>query len=154
MISLDRRIALFCIFALSVALLGCKAQYHIERAEKHREKALNKGAEFKADTTYVHGDTITTTYWKDSILYVDRKIVDTIFIKGEVVYITRKDKRIARKTKRLADKRQFKLQKQENRLEAKVNKKRSWWWLWYGLGILTTVLIKQLWNKYLRFFFR
>jgi hypothetical protein len=154
--SLDLKIAFCCILTLSSALLSCKAQYHIERAEKHREKALNKGAIFNKDTIHVFSDTVTNTYWKDSIRYIDREIIKTVFVDGDIKYVTKKDKRVERRDRRKNEKRYFKLEKQANRLEAKTERvkerserKRSWWWFWLLLGIFITLAAKQLYKRWL-----
>ena len=148
--SLDRKIALFCILSVFTALLSCKAQYHIQQAEKHREKALKKGAAFNSDTTYVFGDTIINTYWKDSIRVIEKTITNTEYIEGEIRYITKKDKRVERRNNKLEKKREFKLRKQE----IKTERKRSLWFIWFILGVISTLLIKQLYNKYFRFYLR
>lgn len=150
MLHSDRRIAFICILTLSSVLLSCKAQYHIERAEKHREKALKKGATFTNDTTYVYGDTIINTYWKDSIRVIEKIVTNTEYIEGEIRYITKKDKRIARRKERKADKYRFKLRKKE----IQVEKKKSRWFVWLVIGSIITLLIQFVWKHYLRFYLR
>jgi predicted membrane channel-forming protein YqfA (hemolysin III family) len=132
-------------------LYSCSPQWHIEKADKHKNKALKKGATITRDTTYVSGDTIVNTYWKDSILYVDRTITDTIYIDGEVRYVTKKDKRIARRKERKADRYKYKLQKQEIKADVKKAKRWSLFWIGFTIGaalmFLLMILIRKYYNK-------
>lgn len=132
-------------------LYSCSTQRLLERADKLQERALNRGAVLTNDTTYVSGDTIINTYWKDSILYRDRTITDTIYIAGEVVYITNKDKRIARRDKKREDRHKYKIKKKELNVEKAQAKgwDRFWWGLLIGLilGFVLAFLIRKYFGK-------
>ena len=129
---------------------GCSPQWHLERSSQHVKKAIDKGAIISKDTVYVSGDTITNSYIKNDTVYITNTIKEVKFLQGEVRYITKKDKRVERKRERRKEKYDFKLRKQE----IKTERKRSLWFIWFILGVISTLLIKQLYNKYFRFYLR
>lgn len=137
-----------------IFILGCTPQFHIERASKHKEKAIKKGAVFTADTIKVNGDTTTITYFKDSIQYIETTITEYITLEGEVRYITKKDKRVDNRERKREAKREFRLRKQG--IKAEVKKANRWHLFWFGVivGSVIVILLKLLWNRYLRFFIR
>lgn len=139
-----RILALVLLFSL----YSCGPQWHIEKADKHKNKALEKGAIFKTDTIHGDRDTIVNTYWKDSILVVDRTITDTIYIQGEVLYITKKDKRIARRKEKRNDKYKYKLKKKELIVEKKKIKAWNKFWLGFVIGSIITFILMILIRKY------
>lgn len=147
----DKSILKRLAFVLTILyiFLGCSPQWHLERADKHLNKAIDKGAEIKADTIYVSGDTIRTSYTQNDTVYITNTIKEVKFLQGEVRYITKKDKRQERRKQKRDDKYNYKLKKQEIKSESK----RSYWYIWYGLGILTILALKFFWNKYIKFFF-
>lgn len=155
--SLDRKylsVAFVCVLTALYIFSGCNPQWHIERADTHVKKAEKKGAVITNDTTYIYGDTIITSYYRDSIQVVEKIITNTVFVEGEVRYITRKDKRREYRDSRKRRKHDFRLKKQE--IKAEVKKARRWSLFWIGLitGSLLTIILKLLWNKYLKFFIR
>lgn len=150
---------LFAILTLLVVLSSCGAQYHIQRAETHREKALSKGAIFTNDTIRIDGDTTIVTYFKNDTLFLEREVVKTVFVEGEIRYITRVDKRreykIIRQRNRLEAKQERIATRQENKTErtkVRQENKRSLWWLFLLIGFVIGILfplIKKLVLKYL-----
>ena len=154
------RILIF--FILYVILLGCKAQFHINRAEKHTKKAIDKGAVISKSDTITHTDTITKIETINDTTYITNTIVRTVTEEGELRYITRIDKR-----------REYKLEKQINRLKAKNEKielklksknervkirqetkierikNKSLWWIWLLIGYLLNYVVRYLISKYL-----
>ena len=145
-----------------ILLLGCSPQYHIEKAEKHTKKALEKGAVLSTIDTLIINDTIREVKFRNDTTYITNTITKTITTEGELRYITRVDKR-----------REYKLEKQLNRLEAK-NKRltkrleakkerivvrteartdrarnRSLWWLWLLLGFIISFALRFFtqWRK-------
>ena len=138
------------LLALLIFLVSC-AEWNLKRAAHHTQKAIDRGATIERDTTFIHGDTIINTYWKDSVLYVDRTITDTIYLDGIVSVVTKKDKRIARRDKRREDKFKYKLAKKE------IKQKSKFWrgFFWGSLFMLIVVIVLYwAWKKFLRFFFR
>tara|TARA_R110000822_G_scaffold26529_2_gene79793 strand:- start:21 stop:485 length:465 start_codon:yes stop_codon:yes gene_type:complete len=145
------------VLSVCVLLLSCSPQYHIERADKHVQKALNKGAVItnKVDTLTQY-DTITETFTRNDTTFITNTVIRYITSQGEVRYVTRQDKR-----------NEFKLQKQVNRLDAKnerlttrLNAKnervvtrhdtkikrienRSWWYLWLLIGGVLGFLVRR-----------
>jgi hypothetical protein len=107
---------------VACSLLACSAQRHIQKAEKHKAKAIAKGAVFTPDTIQGDRDTTIITYWKDSILHIDRTITDTVYLEGEVRYITRKDKRKEKREEKKEQKRKEKIEDDQREHEQKVEK--------------------------------
>ena len=106
-------------------LMSCKAQYHIEKADKHTKKAIQKGAIIEKNETVktiteVKHDTIRK---KDSI-FVTRTIYKTIYKDSEPIikYVTRKDKKAERKQQKHENKIE-KAQVKINKINAKTAKK-------------------------------
>tara|TARA_R110000868_G_C10829117_1_gene759231 strand:+ start:810 stop:1274 length:465 start_codon:yes stop_codon:yes gene_type:complete len=145
------------VLSVCVLLLSCSPQYHIERADKHVQKALNKGAVItnKVDTLTQY-DTITETFTRNDTTFITNTVIRYITSQGKIEYVTRQDKR-----------NEFKLQKQVNRLDAKnerlttrLNAKnervvtrhdtkikrienRSWWYLWLLIGGVLGFLVRR-----------
>jgi len=102
----------FTALIASFFLTSCgSAQFHISKAEKHTQKAIEKGAIFTSstDTVTVSNITYDTTTVGDTVFISSiETVVKTVTEMGEIRYISKLDKR-----------REFKLQKQLNRLTEK-----------------------------------
>lgn len=140
-----KRIVLFAVLSVSVALYSCKAQYHINKAEKHREKALKKGAVFttKKDTLYLT-DTLTRIELRNDTVFVTNTVTKIITEEGEIRFITRSDKRKERRLQerirrdsvkllRLQarlDKRIVQTQERNDTKRERIKNRSSWsWWI-------------------------
>jgi hypothetical protein len=144
----------FFTIVLFFLLYSCSPQWHIQKSEKHKEKAINKGAILTNDTTYVFGDTIIDTHIKNDTVFITKTVTKTEFIEGEIRYITKKDKRIERRQIKKRDNRDFKLAKKELGVEkVKARKSGQKWWDRYWLGFLTClVIVSVIYYLYRRFF--
>jgi len=167
-------VVILAVLIASTTLLSCSPQFHLDKANKHQQKALNKGAKFdvQIDTLEIH-DTIikTRTFTINDTVYKERTKTVKVVVKesGEIRYITKRDKRKehrlskkviklenklkkkdhreASKQKRKDSKNKFKLDKLQKRLDAQVEKsknRKSWWWLWLSIGIALALLLKPL----------
>jgi len=134
-------------FFIIIFLTSCAPQFHINRAKKHTEKAIDKGAVFTAsnDTTYIN-DTIVTVkrFTVNDTVYIEtvktvEKIVTTA---GEIRYITKKDKRKEVRQEKVEAKRAFKLAKEDKKVEkVKARKSGRNGSLWYILLIVASIII-------------
>lgn len=150
---------LWLYISVFYALSSCSVQYHIQRAEKHREKALNKGAIFTPDTIRIDGDTTFITYFKNDTLFVEREVVRNIYLDGEIRYVTRVDKKREYKIIRQKNRLNAKQVRVETRQEAKTDRTevrrthKNRWYIWLIIGLVTGFFLKQiitfLLNKYL-----
>ena len=135
---------------LLILLTSCGVQHNINRAKKHTAKAIDKGAVFSVstDTLYVN-DTIVTqrTFTVNDTVYIEsiKTIEKVVYQKGEIRYITKKDKRKEFREDKKQAKRDFKIDKAiEKTKRVKTRKeKRSWWWLWLLLGGIGGVILNK-----------
>ena len=124
------------LIILSLLLSSCGVQHHINKAKKHTEKAIDKGAIFTAsnDTLYVN-DTIITerTFTRNDTVFLERiKTIEKVITQsGEIRYITKHDKRVEVREEKKAVKREYKLDKAKEKTKRvivrKENKKGSKW---------------------------
>jgi hypothetical protein len=149
-----------------LSLASCGAQFHLNKAKKHTEKAIKKGAVINAvtDTVYISDTLIETkVYTVNDTTYIETiKTVDKIIEKsGEIRYITKRDKRAEERLAKKSQNLQFKLDKlklkydkqvaivsnrQANKTERKSNKKNLWW-LWMLVGVGLCLLAKLVTRK-------
>ena len=143
------------LIILSLFLFSCSPQFHINKAKKHTNKAIDKGAVFSVsnDTLYVN-DTIITerTFKVNDTLYIERtKTVErVVYQKGEIRYITKKDKRKEVKAQKIESKREFKLDKikeKTKRVVARKENKRAFWWIWLVIGLLIGFFLDKILRK-------
>ena len=84
------------ILIVTMLIASCSPQYHINKAKKHTNKAIKKGATFTetSDTTQTN-TVVDSNYIQNDTVYIEiTKIIEKVITKeGEVRYITRKDKR-------------------------------------------------------------
>lgn len=146
-----KRIKILAILSAFTVLSSCGVQYHINQAEKHRDKALKMGAVFTPDTIRMNGDTIVRTYYRNDTLFVEREITKTVYIDGEIRYITKWDKRKEYKIIRQKDRLNAKQKRVETRQENKTERthvrrenRRSWWWLWLIIGGFIGFFVKPI----------
>lgn len=143
-------------FALVLfSLFSCKnAQRYVEKSEKFKNKAIELGATFSSDTTYIHGDTIVNTYTQNDTVFVVQTITDTIQLDGEIRYVTRWEKRQEKKEK----KKQDKIEKDEREhnqkveiIEARRKHKKGVWsgWVWISaiLAFIAGMYLRGKLNK-------
>ena len=142
---------------LSLFLISCSPQFHINKAKKHTEKAINKGAIFTAsnDTVYIN-DTIITerTFTRNDTVFLERTktIEKVVYQSGEIRYITKHDKKVEVRKEKKAVKREYKLDKVALRGDNKLKKvalkstaSRSNWIILFILVAIITIYL--LWKN-------
>ena len=148
--SLDRNRVFNCLgwlLTAFVVLNGCSPQWHIQKARKHKEKAIEKGATFTADTIRVDGDTIYTSFIKNDTVFITETVKEYVYLDGEVRYITRKDKRAERRDDRKKERIERKDKKEQRKHDRKVEKiraRKSYWYVWLLIGLILGYLIPRL----------
>ncbi len=134
-------------------LASCSSQFHINKASKHTGKAIDKGAVFTAsnDTLYVNDTIITERIIKrGDTVYIERiKTIEKVITqKGEIRYISKKDKRIEARAEKRAVKREYKLDKSKEktkRVEYRTSKRK--YVKWFILFILAAIIILFIYEK-------
>jgi len=142
------------LFILLFGLFSCTPQFHINKAKKHTEKAIDKGAVLTTsnDTLYINDTIITERIIKrGDTLYIERvkTIEKVIYQKGEIRYITKKDKRKEYREEKREAKRDFKLNKSKEKTKRteirKSDKKFPYWIILLIIGGIITIIL--LWKK-------
>lgn len=144
------------ITALLIGLFSCSGYYHIKKAEKHTQKAINKGVKPTSDTTYiVTSDTLTEIDTVDNYIRITQTIRDTVYIEGKTVYVAksrteaRQEQRTERKRIKEVNKTERKADKQRaktNRTQARAQKKRFPFWLLI-IGFILGIAVRHYWQK-------
>jgi len=135
---------------LLILLTSCGVQHNINRAKKHTAKAIEKGAVFSVstDTLYVN-DTIVTQriFTVNDTVYIEsiKTIEKVVYQKGEIRYITKKDKRKEVKAVKRKDKLNYKNFKLNNKLDrVKARKQMSFKWvLWLIIGLFGGIILNR-----------
>jgi len=140
------------LILIALALCACTPQFHINKAEKHTNKAIEKGAIFTAKTDTIHDTVINErTFTRNDTVFLEKftTIEKVVYERGEIRYITRKDKRKEYREDKKRSKRKYKLAKQDrkiNKVKARKSVKRFGLWnLLLIIGAIITTLI--LWKK-------
>jgi len=146
----------FVALGLAFVLNGCKASYHLKKADKHAKKALIKGATIQKDTVHTHSsDTTVLIDTLDNYIYKTMIVKDTVYVTGDVQYIykTRYEVRQDNKTERKKIKQDTKAAIKTNKHREKTNRKEMsrvrLWWIWLLLGIIIGVLGMRVKKKFL-----
>ena len=129
------------ILIVTMLIASCSPQYHINKAKKHTNKAIKKGATFTetSDTTQTN-TVVDSNYIHNDTVYIEiTKIIEKVITKeGEVRYITRKDKRREYRKQKTEDKRDYKLELQDKKTAKHIAKADSK--LWNKLIIILILL--------------
>lgn len=129
------------ILIVTMLIASCSPQYHINKAKKHTNKAIKKGATFTetSDTTQTN-TVVDSNYIQNDTVYIEiTKIIEKVITKeGEVRYITRKDKRREYRKQKTEDKRDYKLELQDKKTAKHIAKADSK--LWNKLIIILILL--------------
>ena len=140
------------LIILALALCACTPQFHINKAQKHTNKAIEKGATFTAKTDTIH-DTLTLerTFTRNDTVFVERvsTIEKVVYERGEIRYITRQDKRRTHREDKKKSKRKYKLSKQDRKInKVKARKSKKSFGLWKIILILGAIILSiLLWKK-------
>ena len=116
------RILNISLIFLSLSLASCGAQYHINKADKHKAKAIEKGAVIDrnidtVNTSTIQSDTISIN---DTVFITNTEVINEIItVRDGVNYVTRADKRRIFKLERLNKKQAYKINKQQKKLDHK-----------------------------------
>lgn len=129
------------ILIVTMLLASCTPQYHINKAKKHTNKAIKKGATFTETSDTIQTNTVVdSNYIQNDTVYIEiTKIIEKVITKeGEVRYITRKDKRREYRKQKTEDKRDYKLELQDKKTAKHIAKADSK--LWNKLIIILILL--------------
>jgi len=129
------------ILIVTMLLASCTPQYHINKAKKHTNKAIKKGATFTETSDTIQTNTVVDiNYIQNDTVYIEiTKIIEKVITKeGEVRYITRKDKRREYRKQKTEDKRDYKLELQDKKTAKHIAKADSK--LWNKLIIILILL--------------
>lgn len=129
------------IIIVTMLLASCTPQYHINKAKKHTNKAIKKGATFTETSDTIQTNTVVdSNYIQNDTVYIEiTKIIEKVITKeGEVRYITRKDKRREYRKQKTEDKRDYKLELQDKKTAKHIAKADSK--LWNKLIIIVILL--------------
>jgi hypothetical protein len=119
------------ILIVTMLIASCSPQYHINKAKKHTNKAIKKGATFTETSDTVQTNTVVdSNYIQNDTVYIEiTKIIEKVITKeGEVRYITRKDKRREYRKQKTEDKRDYKLELQDKKTAKHIAKADSKLW--------------------------
>ena len=129
------------ILIVTMLLASCTPQYHINKAKKHTNKAIKKGATFTETSDTIQTNTVVdSNYIQNDTVFIEiTKVIEKIITKeGEVRYITRKDKRREYRKQKTEDKRDYKLELQDKKTAKHIAKADSK--LWNKLIIILILL--------------
>lgn len=142
------------LIIIMLLLASCGPQFHINKANKHRNKAIKKGADMQiyADTNQI---TIISdsNYVKNDTVFVEIiKVIEKVITKeGEIRYITRQDKRREYRKEKTEDKRAHKIELKKTKNEGleikkdiKIARNRN---ILFILAILLTIIIYIFYEK-------
>lgn len=142
------------LIIVMLLLASCSPQFHINKANKHRNKAIKKGADMQiyadtnqivivSDSNYIKNDTVFV-----EIIKVIEKVITK---KGEIRYITRQDKRREYRKQKTEDKRTHKIELKKTKNEGleikkdiKIARNRN---ILFILAILLTIIIYIFYEK-------
>ncbi|MCP3684109.1 MAG: hypothetical protein GY861_15620 [bacterium] len=126
---------------VTMLLASCTPQYHINKAKKHTNKAIKKGATFTETSDTIQTNTVVdSNYIQNDTVYIEiTKVIEKVITKeGEVRYITRKDKRREYRKQKTEDKRDYKLELQDKKTAKHIAKADNK--LWNKLIIIVILL--------------
>ena len=157
------RILNISLIFLCLSLASCGAQYHINKADKHKAKAIEKGAVIDrsidtVNTSTIQSDTISIN---DTVFITNTEVINkTVTVRDGVKYVTRADKRRIFKLERLNKKQAYKINKQQQKLEHKSevlgfklerarlrNTKKKLWGIKNIVIIALVIIIIYLWIR-------
>ena len=125
-------------------LVGCNAPYHVKKARKHTQKALEKGVVIPKDTvTITSTDTITEILTLNDTTYITKTVTKNITLEPIVEYKTRWQTKIEYKERIKYIKEETKQEKEKTK-QVKAENKKSNWWKWLLLGIVVGYLINVI----------
>jgi len=139
------------ILTALIILSGCTPSFHVKKARKHTQKALEKGVVIPKDTlTVTKTDTLIETYTKNDSIFTVIRITDTVTLEPTIEIQTRWMTRYKWKEVKVENKAMIDSLKQVVRIErqkkgiAKAENRKSNWWKWLLLGIVVGYLINVI----------
>ena len=125
-------------------LTSCTAYQHLRKAEKHTQKAIEKGATMERDTLRIAiSDTVTDIDTIDNYIRITKTIRDTLYIKGNTTYIakSRAEARQEQRTERKQIKQDAKTERKAIKQRAKTDRKSKKKGFFHKLGSMLFILI-------------
>ena len=139
------------ILTALIILSGCNAPYHVKKARKHTQKALEKGVVIPKDTlTVTKTDTLIETFTKNDSIFTVIRITDTVTLEPTIEIQTRWQTRYKWKEVKVENRAMIDSLKQVVRIErqkkgiAKAENRKSNWWKWLLLGLVVGYLINVI----------
>ena len=142
------------IIIVMLLTASCSPQFHINKAKKHTNKAIEKGADM---TIYTDTNEVVvvsdSNYIKNDTVYIEIiKVIEKVITKeGEIRYITRQDKRREYRKDKTEDKRDYKIELKkvkneglEIKKDIKIARNRN---ILFILAILLTITIYIFYEK-------
>jgi len=142
------------IIIVMLLTASCSPQFHINKAKKHTNKAIKKGADM---TIYTDTNEVVvvsdSNYIKNDTVYIEIiKVIEKVITKeGEIRYITRQDKRREYRKDKTEDKRDYKIELKkvkneglEIKKDIKIARNRN---ILFILAILLTITIYIFYEK-------
>tara|TARA_R110002153_G_scaffold32752_7_gene99074 strand:+ start:1333 stop:1857 length:525 start_codon:yes stop_codon:yes gene_type:complete len=146
--------------AIALFIIGCDASHHIQKIEKHRQIAENKGAIFSPDTLWkyeiqhdtiineISGETIfvprvdSVAYSVDRLIYVPMSRQERLAHKDSLRYLL---KNLREFGDQYADslREARKMNNSDNRKEkaiTRIENRSSWWKFWISLGFILGII--------------
>ena len=156
---LNNRISDFIAWLLvCCAVFGCSPEFHVNKVNKHTQKALKKGIVIPKDTVTVNTtDTLTTILTRNDTTFITKTVTNTVTLEPTVEiktkWQTRYETKYKYKTVKVENKAMvdslnqvLKQERQKTKQVKHENKKSNWWiWLITGavLGLAGPFIIKR-----------
>lgn len=129
------------ILSLLLITFGCNAPYHVKKARKHTQKALEKGVVIPKDTITLNTtDTITAILTYNDTTFITKTVTNTVTLEPTVEIQTRWQTKYKFKEVKVTNNAMIDSLKQVVKIERQKTKqttKKSKWWLWFLIGFIS-----------------
>lgn len=120
-------------------LTSCTAYQHLKKAEKHTQKAIEKGATIKRDTLQIAiSDTVTDVDTLDNYIRVTKTIRDTLYIQGNTTYIAKSKVEVRQEQK--TERKKIKEENKTQRKQVKQKRKESFFYKFRSMSLFFIIL--------------
>lgn len=120
-------------------LTSCTAYQHLRKAEKHTQKAIEKGATIKRDTLRIAiSDTVTEIDTLDNYIRITKTIRDTLYIQGNTTYIAKSRTEVRQEQK--TERKRIKEENKTKRKQVKQKRKESFFYKFRSMFLFFIIL--------------
>ena len=120
-------------------LTSCTAYQHLKKAEKHTQKAIEKGATIKRDTLRIAiSDTVTDIDTIDNYIRITKTIRDTLYIQGNTTYIAKSKTEVRQEQK--TERKRIKEENKTKRKQVKQKRKESFFYKFRSMFLFFIIL--------------